>query len=177
MSKTNDNNQPVGVANAKPQAAPTTNEVFIRVGTTLYKVVDQPNISGGKVRKRIPWNMETLRQDYGKEFIKYVHKYDGFCTVPEHVNHRTVIDGFLNLYEPIGHKPMQGDFPNIKKLVSHIFGEQYELGMDYLQLLYLKPVQKLPILLLVSEERNTGKTTFLNFLKALFQAHPINQGD
>ena len=113
--------------------------------------------------------METLRQDYGKEFVKYVHKYDGFCTVPEHVNHRTVIDGFLNLYEPIGHKPIQGDFPNIKKLVSHIFGEQYELGMDYLQLLYLRPVQKLPILLLVSEERNTGKTTFLNFLKALFQ--------
>ena len=41
--------------------------------------------------------------------------------------------------------------------------------MDYLQLLYLKPTQKLPILLLVSEERNTGKSTFLNFLKALFQ--------
>jgi len=64
---------------------------------------------------------------------------------------------------------MKGDFPNIKKLLFHIFGEQYELGMDYLQLLYLRPVQKLPILLLVSEERNTGKTTFLNFLKALFQ--------
>lgn len=41
--------------------------------------------------------------------------------------------------------------------------------MDYLQLLYLYPVQKLPILLLVSEERNTGKSTFLNFLKAVFQ--------
>ena len=48
MSKTNDNNQLVGVANAKPQAAPPTNEVFIRVGTTLYKVVDQPTINGGK---------------------------------------------------------------------------------------------------------------------------------
>ena len=41
--------------------------------------------------------------------------------------------------------------------------------MDYLQLLYLQPIQKLRILLLVSEERNTGKSTFLNFLKALFQ--------
>jgi len=41
--------------------------------------------------------------------------------------------------------------------------------MDYLQLLYLQPIQKLPILLLVSEERNTGKSTFLNFLKLLFQ--------
>ena len=65
MSKTNDNNQPVAVGSKQPQAAPPTNEVFIRVGTTLYKVVDQPNISGGKIRKRIPWNMETLRQDYG----------------------------------------------------------------------------------------------------------------
>ena len=80
MSKTNDNKQPVAVERKQPQAAPPPNEVFIRVGTTLYKVVDQSNISGGKVRKRIPWNMETLRQDYGKEFIKYVHKYDGFCT-------------------------------------------------------------------------------------------------
>ena len=53
--------------------------------------------------------------------------------------------------------------------MEHIFGEQYELGMDYLQLLYLYPIQKLPILLLVSEERNTGKSTFLNFLKAVFQ--------
>ena len=41
--------------------------------------------------------------------------------------------------------------------------------MDYLQLLYLQPVQKLPILLLVSEECNTGKSTFLNFLKAVFR--------
>ena len=55
------------------------------------------------------------------------------------------------------------------KLIHYIFGEQYELGMDYMQLLYAKPTQKLPILLLVSEERNTGKTTFLNFLKAMFE--------
>ena len=31
------------------------------------------------------------------------------------------------------------------------------------------PLQKLPILILVSEQRNTGKTTFLNLLKAIFQ--------
>ena len=39
MSKTNDNNQPVVVERKQPQAASPTNEVFIRVGTTLYKVV------------------------------------------------------------------------------------------------------------------------------------------
>ncbi|MEY8686704.1 primase-helicase family protein [Bacteroides sp. AN502(2024)] len=142
---------------------------FIRVGTTLYKLVNQPRLNGGYVKKRIAWNNETLRQDYGKDYIGSVPKYDGFCTVPEHVSYQPVIGKFLNLYEPIDHRPKKGDFPHIQSLVRHIFGEQYELGMDYLQLLYLQPVQKLPILLLVSEERNTGKSTFLNFLKALFQ--------
>ncbi|WP_195281844.1 primase-helicase family protein [Parabacteroides johnsonii] len=144
-------------------------EEFIRVGTTLYKLVNQPRLNGGYVKKRIVWNNETLRQDYGKHYLATVPKYDGFCTVPEHVDYQPVVGKFLNLYEPIDHKPMEGDFPSICSLVEHIFGEQYELGMDYLQLLYLQPIQKLPILLLVSEERNTGKSTFLNFLKALFQ--------
>ncbi|WP_300762916.1 primase-helicase family protein [uncultured Parabacteroides sp.] len=144
-------------------------EEFIRVGTTLYKLVNQPRLNGGYVKKRIVWNNETLRQDYGKHFLATVPKYDGFCTVPDHVNYRPIVDKFLNLYEPIDHKPMEGNFPSICSLVKHIFGEQYELGMDYLQRLYLQPIQKLPILLLVSEERNTGKSTFLNFLKALFQ--------
>ena len=144
-------------------------EQFIRVGTTLYKIVNQPSLSGGYIKKRIPWNIETLRQDYGKDYMACVPKYDGFCTVPQHLNYQAVVGKFLNLYEPISHQPMQGAFPCIQSLVRHIFGEQYELGMDYLQLLYMQPVQKLPILLLVSEERNTGKSTFLNFLKAVFQ--------
>ena len=147
----------------------TEKEEFIRVGTTLYKLVNQPRLNGGYVKKRIVWNNETLRQDYGKDYLATVPKYDGFCTVPDHVGYRSVVDKFLNLYEPIEHRPQQGGFPCIQSLVRHIFGEQYELGMDYLQLLYLQPVQKLPILLLVSEERNTGKSTFLNFLKAVFQ--------
>ena len=142
---------------------------FVRVGTTLYKIVNQPCLNGGYVKKRIVWNNETLRQDYGKDYLANIPKYDGFCTVPDHVNYRQVIDNFLNLYEPIGHQPKEGDFSHIQALLHHIFGEQYELGVDYLQLLYLHPIQKLPILLLVSEERNTGKSTFLNFLKAMFR--------
>ena len=152
-----------------PSDGSVAKEEFIRVGTTLYKIVEQPRLNGGYVKKRIAWNNETLRQDYGKDYIGSVPKYDGFCTVPEHIGYRPVVGKFLNLYEPIDHQPKEGDFSHIQSLVRHIFGEQYELGMDYLQLLYLQPVQKLPILLLVSEERNTGKSTFLNFLKAFFQ--------
>ena len=143
-------------------------EEYMRVGTTLYKVVNQPCANGGYEKRRVIWNNSTLRQDYGKNYLATVPRYDGFCTVPDHLNYRKEIDGFLNLYEPIGHTPQIGDFPNIRSLVVHIFGEQYNLGLDYLQLLFLQPLQKLPILLLVSEERNTGKSTFLNFLKAMF---------
>ncbi|MBV3581415.1 helicase [Phocaeicola dorei] len=152
-----------------PSDGSVAKEEFIRVGTSLYKIVEQPRLNGGYVKKRIAWNNETLRQDYGKDYIGSVPKYDGFCTVPEHIGYRPVVGKFLNLYEPIDHRPKEGDFSHIQSLIRHIFGEQYELGMDYLQLLYQQPIQKLPILLLVSEERNTGKSTFLNFLKALFQ--------
>ena len=144
-------------------------EEYMRVGTTLYKVVNQPCANGGYEKKRVVWNNSTLRQDYGKNYLATVPKYDGFCTVPNHLNYQKEIEGVLNLYEPIEHKPQQGDFPHIQSLMRHIFGEQYELGMDYMQLLYLQPTQKLPIVLLVSEERNTGKSTFLNFLKAVFE--------
>ena len=116
----------------------------------------------------IPWNVETLRQDYGKSYLACIPKYDGFCTVPDHTNYRREIDGFLNRYEPIPFQPADGIFPHIHDFFAHIFGEQVELGYDYLQLLYLRPLQRLPVLLLVSDERNTGKTTFLNLLKSIF---------
>ncbi len=86
-------------------------EEFIRVGTTLYKIVNQPRIDGGYVRKRIAWNSETLRQDYGKDYMAGIPKYDGFCTVPDHVGYQPVVGKFLNLYEPISHVSVQGDFP------------------------------------------------------------------
>ena len=144
-------------------------ELYIRVSTTLYKIVHQPLADGTTVVRRIPWSYGTIRQDYGKAFTPNISKYNGFCTVPSHTNYNREIGGFYNLYEPIDHIPEEGDFSVIATLLLHIFEEQYELGLDYIQLLYTQPTQKLPILLLVSEERNTGKTTFLNFLKLIFQ--------
>ena len=119
-------------------------------------------VNGETVKRRIPWSIEALRQDYGKNFIADIPKFDGFCTVPNHLDYNREIGTFYNLYEPITHQLEAGQFPRIKSLMEHIFGEQYGLGMDYLQLLYEKPTQKLPVLLLVSTERNTGKTSFLN---------------
>jgi hypothetical protein len=146
----------------------TDSDKYIRVGTTLYKIVRRPLMSGDFIEERRVWNYETLRQDHSKDFISRIEKYDGFCSVPDHINYKRSIGTFLNQYEPISYKPETGDCPLILEFLRHIFGEQLEMGLDYIQLLYLKPLTKLPIILLVSNERNTGKTTFLNFLKAIF---------
>lgn len=141
---------------------------YIHVGTQLYKKVKRPLISGDTVEEKVPWSYETLRQDFGKNNLPEVEKYDGFCIIPDHVNYKQVYGGYLNQYEPIPHAPKPGEFPHIRSFLTHIFGEQLEYGLDYFQLLHQKPTQMLPILLLVSNERNTGKTTFLRFLKAVF---------
>ena len=75
-------------------------------------------------KRSIAWNSETLRQDYGKDYMANIPKYDGFCTVPDHVGYKPVVGKFLNLYEPISHIPRQGDLLCIRSLVGHIFGEQ-----------------------------------------------------
>ena len=143
-------------------------EKYIRVGTSLYKLVRRPLISGDYVEEKVPWSYETLRQDYGRGNLPEVEKYDGFCIIPDPVNYRQVHGTYLNQYEPVPHQPGEGEFPHIQAFLNHIFGEQTELGLDYLQILYTRPTQMLPILLLVSNERNTGKTTFLRLLKMIF---------
>ncbi|OUN76687.1 hypothetical protein B5G09_08685 [Alistipes sp. An54] len=131
-----------------------TGTAYLRVETTIYKRVQQPLSSGRSIETLLAWNVETLRQDFGKDYLARIPKYDGFCTVPDHTNYLREIHGFLNRYEPIPFQPAEGDFPHIRGFLSHIFGEQVEIGYDYLQLLYLRPLQRLPVLLLVSSERS-----------------------
>lgn len=152
----------------------TTHEAddrFERIGTTYDKIVRQPNAAGQLIERSIPWTIEAIRQDYGKDFLANIPKYDGFCCVPSHLDYQRVVGSFKNKYSPLSHIPAEGEWQCVESLVRHIFGDQYDLGLDYLQILYTMPLQKLLILLLVSEERNTGKSTFLNFLKLLFEAN------
>lgn len=143
---------------------------FLRIGTQIY--LKEINPSGEE--QMLPWTTAAIYQDYGKdrgnEIISHMPKYVGWFNEPSHTDYKQVVDGkWLNLYQPLLHQPRSGlDHPHIQVFLKHIFGEHYKLGIDYLQLLYLRPKQKLPILMLVSRERNTGKSTFLKFLKAIF---------
>ncbi len=142
---------------------------YIRVGTEYYREVMRPQANGTTCKCLVYWKASTIKADHGKSYLKDVPKYDCFCTVPSHTDYRKIIGNAYNLYEPITHQPLPGDWSAIDSLLRHIFEEHYEYGLDYIQLLYQMPLQKLPILILVSEQRNTGKTTFLNLLKAIFQ--------
>jgi hypothetical protein len=141
---------------------------YIRVGTCYYKSVNVPTISGNFNKIIVPWKIEALRTDHGKDFIGNINKYDGFTCIPSHQNFKQELYGFYNTYSPLPYNPKEGKVDFSLRLVKHIFGNQLELGLDYLQLLYSKPTQVLPILCLVSKERVTGKTTFLKWLKTIF---------
>lgn len=154
--------------NEQDIAAAISRTGYVRIATSYYKLVDRPNLDGSFESKLALWSVECIKADYGRDFVSGIPKLHGFCLFPDHFGFKQVIGRFYNLYHPFEHQANAGSCETCLEFVHHIFGDQYELGLDYLTLLLKKPLQKLPILCLVSRERSTGKTTFLNFLKAIF---------
>lgn len=146
---------------------------YLRVGTTYYKIIERPQISGDKITSLVKWSRETIVQDHGKKIIYDIPKYDGFCCIPNHLKYQKTIENFYNIYNEIPHQPSVSrvsvdEIPFSISFLQHIFGNQVDLGLDYLKILLENPTQILPILCLVSKERATGKTTFLKWLKEIF---------
>jgi hypothetical protein len=154
-------------------------KVYIRVGTEYFKEVYFPLMSGDTMKTLIKWNKATIIDDFGKESLKEIKKYETFCTFPSHINYQREINNFYNKYEPLSYSVNQnGNCKNIEMFLQHLFGEQYEIGLDYLTILWRHPTQILPILCFVSTERNTGKSTFLKFLKLIFEGNmTINKNE
>ena len=152
---------------------------YIRVGTEYFKEVLCPLMSGDNMKSLIKWNKATIIDDFGKDSLKAIKKYETFCTFPSHINYQREINNFYNKYEPLSYCVSEkGDWENIKLFLQHLFGKQYELGLDYLTILWKHPSQILPILCLVSVERNTGKSTFLKLLKLIFEGNmTINKNE
>lgn len=146
---------------------------YLRIGTDYFKIVNKPDIHGNTYKTIIPWRRQTIVDDYGRSSLKKIKKYEGFTVKPAHNGYKPTIKNFYNRYNPLSHE-LKPDvdtnaFPYTREFLIHIFGKQYDLGLDYLTILWQFPTQILPILCLVSEERNTGKTTFLNWLKLVFE--------
>lgn len=145
---------------------------YVRVGTDYFKIITKPDRYGVDRKIIKGWKKEEIKQDH-PDLIKHITQFDDFCIVPDNTNHQIIVNGCYNLYAPFGHTPHASnvthkDIPQSMMLMKHIFGNQLDLGLIYLKALYQHPTKTLPILCLVSRLRQTGKTTFLNWMQMIF---------
>ena len=150
------------------------NVVYVRVGTDYYKRIEKYDAWGNASIQLDAWKKDTLKDDYGKTFLKDVQTFDNFCIEPNNLEYVQIKNNSFNLYSPFTWKPKKGEAPISHNFMRHIFGDQIELGYRYMKVLYTMPKQMLPVLSLVSTERHTGKTTFLNWLNIIFGNNFIN---
>lgn len=176
--------------------APKWAEELKWVGNEYFQEVEVPSVGGSTRRELAPRNVATLSKLYGNNFWKYLKHFAGFCNVPNHTSYQLVIESgekqYLNQYFPFKWVPKPGDWSHIKGFIQHIFGkekvthertgeeiERWELGLDYVQQLYLNPTQQLPVLILYSQENQTGKSTFGLLMQLIFGDNlvPIGNSD
>lgn len=146
---------------------------YIRVGTDYYKIIVKKNRYGIKQPELAVWKKDTITMDHGKEYFDKIPKYEAFTMEPDNLNYKQVVDNCYNHYKPFVHKPIEGEWKWTEILLKHIFDEQYDIGLTYMQVLYLYPRQVLPVLALVSKTRQTGKSTFIDWLTAIFSQNMV----
>lgn len=152
---------------------------YIRVGDDYYEMILKPSVRTEGLEKKLERrNKGTIIDDFGHEALKMIRKYKAFVNKPSHTNYKPVIADCWNQYHPLNFDAEPNcPWPHIKYLMEHIFGDQIEIGYDYMQLLYLHPTQILPILCLVSRERHTGKTSFLDLLREMYSYNCVIVGN
>ncbi len=162
---------------------------YFRVADDYFKFVHIPNQYKQLEKTFHSRQKSTITDDHGPNFTKHIPKYEAFCNVPDHFGYQQVIHNCFNVYSPLDFTPAEEDCGEedcltIINFLRHLFSEtkvfykdpdteekkeytEFDLCLDYMQILYLQPWQKLPILCLVSKENNTGKTTLGKFLRMM----------
>jgi hypothetical protein len=153
---------------------------FVRVECDYYKMIEIPDPNGILQPSLIAWKAAEINRDYGKWFFAKIPRFDAFCNLPNNTpNFEKHPFGCYNLYYPLTHVLEEGKWPVIEAFLKHCFGEailpsgytNYDLILDYITILYKYPTQPLPIGVVFSTERNTGKSTMLWLLESLFLAN------
>lgn len=153
---------------------------YVRIGAKYFKEIkkfDRYDIERSELKV---WDKQAIVDDYTKSIIQEIPRYDDFTIEPDNINYSRVIRNNYNLYAPFEHEPVSiEDYKGkegwvwTEKLLRHIFAEQYELGLTYLQVLYFLPKQALPILVLTSKERQTGKSTMIDWFNQLWGSNMV----
>lgn len=168
---------------------------YIRIGTKFFKAVDNLSSVGSLVftsKKLQVWDKTSIVDDFGKKAITHVKKYDGFINYPNWIDFQHSIGNNYNLCAPLPYKPVKGNISCTIEFINHISNntdyitivdqepiESPELGnrgtmiLDYLSLLITQPTQMLPVPCLLSEEQETGKTTFAELICKILEGNSI----
>jgi hypothetical protein len=169
---------------------------YMRIGDQYMRVVPIPNKHGEQEEMLRKWKVGEIVRDYRKygDFIDQIRKYKAFCNMPDNSTaYRREHEGCYNIYHPLKFNLQEGGIEASIKFMKHLFGGQgwvnskgmecvmlgdpFTVALDYMTLLYQQPTQILPVPCLVSPENNTGKSTFLKWLKDMYGANATILGN
>lgn len=139
---------------------------YVRVGTSFYKK--------SKTGDLTPWDKQTMTMDFGTENVKKFPeqlKYEGFCNIVNFTEDVTNVNRMYNRFTRPQWTPSEGKWPTTEKLLRKVFSEcgndQWEEGLDWIQLQLTNPKQILHCLILGSQSREAGKDTFVEWMTML----------
>ncbi len=119
---------------------------------------------------RIKYNTQGFNARFGAQHLKahdIERKYSSDGYYPDYFNDAAISDNKYNIFKKPDCKIEEGAWPMTKILLEHIFGEQYELGLEYYWVKRHRPTQALPAIGLVGGE-DSGKTTIGNHQQMVF---------
>ena len=155
-------------------------KLFMRIGCDYFKTVRIPSKEGQMEESIKKWKKDEINADYGKHFVTQIPKYDAWCNVPDNSTaYKRIHNGCFNLYNPIPHPVAEGSIRFTLMFLKHLFqgqataendipGDPFTVALDYLTIMYRFPMQKLPVICLVSPENKTGKSTFAWWLRDIY---------
>jgi hypothetical protein len=142
---------------------------YVRIGTKYYHIVKQVNEKTGfEEETRLPWDKAEINDDFGAGANKTVTKFIGYENKPNYFRKIRHSGSFFNLFHPLKWDPVEGSIEHSLFFMKHIFGDQIEDGLDLIKIWYCYPRQKTHVLCLLSEENETGKSTFFLWLSYMF---------
>ena len=158
---------------------------YMRIATKYFKEVKKPDADGRLLSEIVRWDKASIIDDYGKHFIDDIPRYDGatiqYCWTGDY---QRKLGEFINMANPIDHQAAPGEFPFTRKYLKHLFkgegefdkditGDVFTVALDWLTIMHQHPEQRLPVPCLVSKEKGTGKTTFINWLQIIYGFNAI----
>ncbi|MES2388024.1 MAG: DUF5906 domain-containing protein [Bacteroidota bacterium] len=163
---------------------------YCRVGNDYYELIKKrvkKKEVDGKLLEELEWvrekrNIGTIQMDlkiegHKEDMLLKIPVYKGYANEPDFINYKQdILVGehykYLNLTYPLEHEPQPGDWSNIKMYLEHVFhnggDNKYDVGLDMIQMYYTMPTQRQRILVLLSKDRETGKSSFVFLMRKIF---------